>query len=593
MIPFELVVKFPSGTVLVGGYSAVPKWLDAVHASDKEGKPVVPATALRGALRESLEALLRGVELPACQGGTGLSPGDASDAPRRCALDEGRPCKACRLFGQQRDRLDPGERSFSGLILGQASLTPGPRVEWQDVHSVAITRSHRSAEDGLLFNRRVPALAGRELVARGWLLDDELRPFLVAAVMATTHVGSGRSRGLARIDLELRVREETSTPRAAPITNGGETWVRLELLASAAIGGPAVGENLRDARGEIPGSTLRGAIGFALARSLPEPDSHASFQALVGEDGAAFGFLYPSDHASASRGELAAPWPVTAKACKVDPNHPVVDTLFDRIGAALVTTPAQALKLQGLERSQCQRCKEPLRGASGTRGAAKRPVTRLVTRVALDRRSGSASDGKLFSHVLLEAGATFEGPVRRVPAGGAELLAKAASQAVFVGRGTSAGLGEARLTLLDPPTLYPLKQRGERFQKALRKELGEMELPADRSDRLVPITLLSPMLTAEGDDGTKALADALGLDLTWLVTARRFTREGGWDQRAEGLRTEQAVAAGAVFVAELAHPWMDSLAALDRLERTGAGRRLHQGFGHLICFDPFIVKEGK
>ncbi|HNG00218.1 MAG TPA: RAMP superfamily CRISPR-associated protein, partial [Pseudomonadota bacterium] len=92
---------------------------------------MIPATAIRGALRESLESLLRGAKQPACSGGDGLLLGQApvdnqeSDPINANKQDEAIRvcrCKACRLFGTQRDKLDVGERAFSGLILGDARL---------------------------------------------------------------------------------------------------------------------------------------------------------------------------------------------------------------------------------------------------------------------------------------------------------------------------------------------------------------------------------------------------------------------------------------------------------------------------------------
>ena len=49
--------------------------------------------------------------------------------------------------------------------------------------------------------------------------------------------------------------------------------------------------------------------------------------------------------------------------------------------------------------------------------------------------------------------------------------------------------------------------------------------------------------------------------------------------------------AGAVYVARLEGSWRDAsvLAKLRELERVGFGHRRHQGFGHAIFFDPFIL----
>ena len=71
---FALTIRFPTGGPLIGGTAATPEGYHAHHAARGEA-PYLPATALRGALREALEAVLRGSgEHRACAGGTGLEP---------------------------------------------------------------------------------------------------------------------------------------------------------------------------------------------------------------------------------------------------------------------------------------------------------------------------------------------------------------------------------------------------------------------------------------------------------------------------------------------------------------------------------------
>jgi hypothetical protein len=215
----------------------------------------------------------------------------------------------------------------------------------------------------------------------------------------------------------------------------------------------------------------------------------------------------------------------------------------------------------------------------------------LVTRVSLDRKSSSAAEGKLFSQELIEAGAVFEGSIRNIPAAGVALLERVAAQRLFLGRGTSAGLGECELTLSPSRSLASLSERGATFGALLSRCLERAGLLADRVDRLVPMTLASPLLPLETDpDGSESLAMRLVGFRRWWLRARRFGIEGSWDQRSGNLQVAQTVAAGAVFVAELAEPWAGSVDRLIELEQRGAGQRTHQGFGHVLCFDPFIVE---
>ena len=599
----ELRVEFPTGTILVGGHSALPVGASSAHAIDAHGRPVLPATALRGALRENLEAVLRGAGQPACAAGSGVDPEHppADGAGERpCTLVEGGRCITCRIFGTRRGAVEPGDRGFSSLILGDAKLE-GEDVEWSDRQHVAVSRSHRSAEEQRLFMRRAPWIHRRTMVARGHTVDPELDRYLEVAARATKHLGSGRSVGLARVEIALKG-EEVAAPRIASRPEGvaaGDLRIRVRLESPTALGTPHCADNYRDARSEIPGSVLRGAIGFALARALPDPDTHEAFQRLVDEkDGAHFGFSYPTAAGLEGKaGRMAGPWPVTARACKTKPKeHGVVDTLLDRLVVAAISNIGEVAKVRVLGTCTRPGCGAPLRGARGSRACPGEPSRRVVTRLAIDRRTSSALDGALHSCELLEPGNCFEGTIRNVPEEARDLLAGALTLPIHVGRGASSGWGKVSVEVVEGSALPPLLDRVAVFQAALRRHLKAAGLAVDDVERLVPLTSLAPLLPDEGDeDGRTALEGALSVVEAWPVIARRFIRDGGWDQRAGHPFAELAVAAGAVYVARL-KPGIcvpDVLEPLRSIERDGIGRRRHQGYGQFIAFDPFITQRSR
>ncbi len=616
MRSFELRARFPTGTILVGGHSAVAAGLSASHAVDRDGSPIIPATALRGALRELLEALLRGVGQGACDSGSGIDPAQPHPPvpPGSCSVDAGAPCIPCRLFGTRRPAIDATERCFSSLILGDAVLEDGYAVDWAERSHVAISRSRRSAEDERLFTRRTPSLTDRVLVARGHTVEPELDAYLEAAVRGTKHLGSGRSIGLGRVELELVWRDDVLAETVArPLSAPSTVDIRVRLESPTAIGTAEASDNYRGTRLEIPGSMLRGALGFAIARAMPKPADARSeqpfrdpeFQALVDEHaGAQFGFLYPVDPSTtASTADLAAPWPITARACKSHPGtHEVVDTLLDRIAIEMISSADQAERVDQSTLRRCgspregastKRCEAPLRGAKGTRRNRHPLARRVVTRVSLERQSSSAREGALFSTEMLEPGAEFEGTIRNVPPQSRELLSSALGLPVYVGRGSSSGWGRVSIEVVEPVSRPDLETRGEAFEAALRQRLQRAGLTTDGVERLLPITFLAPFLPSNGgtDDGRATLASHLG-EVEWIVVARRFERDGGWDQRKGQPFAELAVMAGAVYVARLAGDWRDMLESLKTLEREGAGDRRHQGYGHLVLFDPFISQRG-
>lgn len=593
MKSFQLSLHFPSGAVLIGGYSAVPDGLHAVHAQDQKGRPIIPSTALRGALRETLEGLLRGAGERACCGGDGRSPGLESTVGVPCTLhgDGGGRCKACLLFGTQRASIEPGERSFSGLLLGEATIEKDVEVDWNLRPGVGIARRKRSAETNRLFFQRIPMVGDARFVAKGRLLRPELKDLFVAAVKNTTHVGAGRSRGLARVVMTLDwVDEPVAEIGSFPAE--GDVRVQVTLLAPASLGVPVVEENLRDTRREIPGATLRGAVGFALAETLPDP-SDAAFQGLVAPDGAHFGFLFPA--ADKPEG-LSGPLPLTAAACKHHKaDHGLVDTLLDRLALAHVTAPEQVDPVKNNRLSKCT-CGGPLHGISGARSCSLNKLkTRTITRVAMDRTRGSARDKNLFSQILLEAGAVFEGTIRNIPSSGRAHLAQALSQRLSVGRGRAMGWGRVRVEVMPPRSVASIESRGQDFDRAFKDRLVTDRLPRDRIGHLVPVTLLSPLLTAEGvevDDGAELLIRMLHGQSCFL-RARRFAREGGWDQSQGKMEPALATAAGGVFVIDLGpqRSWQDIIPLMQAIEQHGIGNLRHQGYGQALCFDPFFLSR--
>ena len=301
---FELTIRFPGGGPLIGGAATCPQGFHASHAALPDGQPYIPATALRGALREALEAVLRGSgEHRACAGGDGLDPsgGDAAmtgkAAHGSCELgSEGTPCLACRLFGTRRAQIGPGERAFSGLVLGDASLAR--EASWTTRPVVAIDRARRSASDQQLVFQRIPhSVEQLAFIARGRVSDPALAKYLEVATRATKHIGSGRSRGLGRVELDLAWRNaEPPSHTGARVVPEGDLLLRVTLTSPMLVGAPTIDGNHRETRHEIPGSTVRGAIGFALRELLEDADRDPGTQDLLdAERGARFGFLDPAD----------------------------------------------------------------------------------------------------------------------------------------------------------------------------------------------------------------------------------------------------------------------------------------------------------
>lgn len=658
---FRMTLAVPRGTIAIGGYAPVPEELDVVHAHDADGRPVIPSTALRGALREGLEALVRGAGGSACRGGDGVDP-STDDAPHEapggpaagegdraatsvpCTLVDGGPCLPCQLFGS-RDMsqssptagLARATPSSGALVLEDATAPDRPTSRaWSTTHGVTINRQSRSAREGLLFNRSAPATGGDlAFVAEGRLTypSPALREALDAAAAVTRHIGSNLSRGLGRVDIDLEWR---AAPATAPQPrDGADHRVVITLRRPASIGVPLSTENFNRTRLDIPGSTLRGAVGWAIAESIAaergDPDADAPFQALVAEDGAEdgagedgpgapgaiFDFLYPCDPVEPGEADepgpalpvVVGPWPLTRRECKVHRSHPYTDVLLDRLAVALsppgeAGSVAQAVSAQ----ARCALCQGPLKPAKGYRGQTRSVSTRTITRVSLDGRRRSARDGALFSHELIERETRFVGSIRGVPAGSAGRLAAGLAAPLSLGRGRSMGWGRVDVEVQPLPALADLGARRDAFQKALSARLAALGVtPGVAVDRLAVVTLLSPMLPGSkpSADDPRADIDALLAGLPGgarcVLPVRRFDVESGWDQRPRGGRRGggprprmRSVVAGSVYVIESAAPWSTLRAALAASEREGIGAGRCRGFGRVVWFDPALTQfEGR
>lgn len=611
---FELELDCSRGTLAIGGYSPTQAGVAAVYAQDEQGRPLVPATALRGALRLTLEALLRGagVENP-CEGGAGQGGEGVTCRP-------GQPCSACQIFGGAGERVGSGQRAFASLVLGDATLCDRDEAMVESLrHGVAVARAPRAAAEEQLWAHLGPA-PGQPLRfrARGRILrlyDDPARSarqlaehahFLQAAVRMTQHIGAGRSRGLGRVELSLRFVDSPEVHSATPEV-GDEVRLRVLLLSPASVGLPMPRDSLRETRLDIPGAALRGAVGFGLAEVLTDP-SERSFQQLVhDEDGALFDFLYPVDPEREGGPTRIGPWPRTTRSCKRypyrgpdQPGHGLSDVLCDLL--AIELAHAQGRRINN-NRDRCPVCQASLEPLAGWRGLSREPATRVVQRVRINRHHGGAQDQALFSHELIEAGQWFEGSIRRIPAAGRAHLARALHHLpLSLGRGRHRGWGRVQVTVQPAVKPPPLSERRKVFLATLRRRLEALGVTADGLERIVVLSLLSPLLLEKGadgratDDGCAALARALGGagPVTWLHVSRRFGYERGWSQRTSdeegGVKAAYHCAlAGSVYVACL--PDADGLAQIERLEQEGIGPQRRLGFGRVLAFDPIFAEH--
>ncbi|WP_437952605.1 RAMP superfamily CRISPR-associated protein [Sorangium sp. So ce296] len=448
----ELVVRL-EGALLVGGYATAEGHLDATTAVDAAGVPVIPTSALRGALREACTRLARGEGAHAC----------TLDAP--CHGN----CVVCALFGAPGSGTDAvlAGTSVEGgspgrLMLGDArpgSSLKQPERALRVRYGVGIDRQRRAATPQVLFEREVLDVPGLELIAP--VVAEGLQPeawsLFERALPLVTGLGNSKSRGLGRVQVTLR---SAALAASAPVhafpanvPDGELGIVEIEALEPLVLGALSQTSNFLETLSFVPGSTLRGALGNAAARLGTGPEFHE----IIVEPSTCLLF---SDALPARRGDAALPVPVprSSLACKhaeradhrarSSPaqgglpmprdgllNLALVPHLLERHGGSVVS-----------HRCPVPTCHGPLRGAQGQWPPV--PLQRrVVTRLARDVYTGSALHGMLYTVTQIEAGSVFLGTVARLSARALDLLRRLSSVELRLGGGRSRGQGRIRLTI--------------------------------------------------------------------------------------------------------------------------------------------------
>nr|WP_290669657.1 RAMP superfamily CRISPR-associated protein [Ardenticatena sp.] len=151
-----------------------------------DGAYILPATSLKGALREQAERLLRG-RIHVCT---------APDPGQMC-LDSKNLCLVCRVFGNPRR---PSPLRFTDVVLPQVPETTQIRA------GVAVSRRRRAAVPQRLYFVETTAAGPMEAqaVIQGLFPSqeqaEEAAALVVLAVRMLPALGAGRTRGLGWLE---------------------------------------------------------------------------------------------------------------------------------------------------------------------------------------------------------------------------------------------------------------------------------------------------------------------------------------------------------------------------------------------------------
>jgi CRISPR/Cas system CSM-associated protein Csm3 (group 7 of RAMP superfamily) len=601
---FEILVRSDGSALALGGYSAPRLGGDKATARDRRERPLIPATALRGALRIELERLLRGDR-----------PQEIACSANRAETDAGAPpcpCPVCRLFGE------PG-RGTGTLRLEDAVLAAEVEESPQLRPSVAVSRKTGAAVDkhlafvettgSLLTDDGVAGFrASARLVARGSIDDaeslDEDEANLRAACAALRAIGGGKARGLGWIECSLEAIPSPELPPAAGRTTAeGDQQeqalsLRFQALAPLHFGAGRQLGFFQGTQRAAPGSAVRGALAFALLDGGDVSAHDQGFQDL-------FGPAAPASFGSArAEGDVPSE---TRRRCR--PEGHVFDDLVGELVRRAAANRGLALAVTGrggCVHPQCQAIKIL---PSELRAGAPEIHLRVRTLTALNRLTGTSMDRKLYSVAAIEPEVILTAEVHGLTPEGARLLAGLDGREVWLGGKRSKGMGRCLIAVENRAEADPEAARRaiEALAAALREAwsavaaaaglhepiLGEAEVP-------LALVLREPWSPGPGRDeealGMGPLAGA-GLRLfdafVNLAEEGRFVANeaehyGAGEEVRPGEEPPRRVAApGSVYVYAVARELLAArLPEWLALGLRGSGEQWELGWGRFVIRGP-------
>ena len=562
-----------------------------------DGTPYIPASALKGAIREQLVRMSSEADAKRIFGGRGFRQ---DTEPQEAPSDPERP-----------ERVGGG---YTRIFLSDAELSPTQAAPFLVGRGytlrphVSIDRRARRALDQRLFQHEVVGSRGQSLVFRApvdlALLTPEDRRLFAAALHAVFAIGSSRSRGLGWVDCQLASEDPGAEepPRCTVIPDASELEVVFEALEPLSLGAlPFVG-NFQPTLDYLSASTVRGAVVTAAMRvrgKTTDQSTDATFRALLLDPDTCvrFGDAAPVGGQATDSPSIA---PLTARVHKYGGDGAgLTDTLIRDYVQRLLAD-------QGFFRVEMDRVHDDKGGAeravrpSGRWLSATRPRRRVMTRLALDPKTARGKDGALYSVELLERGTTFVATVRNAGPEARRLLVDAAAADLRAGHGRGQGYGRLRIVAARKLADEPLRERVRAFDEKLRSSItsaGEasgLEIHSDEGHYVAAllVTDLLPGPATEGASAEEALHSALGLRSSRLLHADvRAGQRGGFDTTKHHPRPfEPMVRAGSVLLLSVPQLDREVFERMEAIENHGAGEGRDRGFGAVRFSDPIHCK---
>jgi CRISPR-associated protein Csx10 len=633
-------------SLLVGGQTS-PVLMDVATARYPSGLPIIPATALKGALRIEFERLARlAQEHGLIEGEPAVC--DAGVPDNACGKGEKR-CIVCQLFGTP--GIEGRLRFHDAKIINDTLIRlfvwkreeTGERKDvpfeaGYDVRpGVAIGRSRKTAAERLLFisETLVPFLPDCIFEAEidGNNISEFEERLLKQSVQSLTAIGGDKSRGLGQVEASL----EEIAQEGIPITQGASTatvsvkplclqltLTPIEYLRVSAV---KVTNNFLDAYDFLPGSTVRGAIArsFAFSSHCPQGWQDDEFRQAFLRQPALFTEFYPTNASVPAR-----PIPLSARTCKSFPGfRSISDEEAQREGkrrshgakdiliAAAVVRLLRKTGIPAALEDRCIFCSSMLKELGGyyinpstyVEGGAYR----VHTKTAINRQRGTSAEGQLYSYELVDAKLEYQESQRPRFIGKAINLTPAlyqhlqslSGQTLLIGGARLRGYGKAKLTVELPPSdeqPQEWKQRMEKMTALIRTPVLEVISNTEReeleSQIFFSLKLVSDLMLPPGNWEQELVKEIkrwlrINQELTLELAICRTGYRGGYNE-AMGICKEliPVIVRGSAFLFSC-HQDNESniLNALPALLQQGMGLRCEEGFGRVSFCDPFHLEQ--
>ena len=641
---WKLKVKVRT-SLLVGGQTS-PVLVDAATARYPSGLPIIPASALKGALRIEFERLAR---LAQQHGLIGKEPAicDAGTPDNACGRGANR-CIVCQIFGtpgaEGKLRFQDAKITDNALIRlfvkgrERAEQADIPLPAGYDVRpGVAINRSRKTAAERLLFISEMltPFLPDCifEAEVEGDNMSELEERLLKEAAQSLKAIGGDKSRGLGQVEVSLDevAQEGAHTTQGTSTASVSNQTLSLQLTLTPTeylrVSAVKVANNFLDAYDFLPGSSVRGAVArtFALSSHCPQRWEDKEFRQAFLKQPALFTEFYPTNASVPAK-----PIPLSVRTCKRFPgfrhitkeeaeregkqqSHGAKDIL---IAATIIRLLRKAGIPAALE-DRCKYCSSMLKELGGYYINTTTPVEgvahRMHTKTAINRQRGTSAEGQLYSYELVNAKLEhlesqrprFIGKLVNLTPALYQHLQSLNGQFLLIGGARLRGYGKVKLTVESLPSdeqLQEWKERMEKMTNLVRTPVLEIISETGRKDLesriFFSLTLISDLMlppTNWEQELVKEVKTRLGIDqeLTLELAICLTGCRGGYNE-AMGMRKElmPVIVRGSAFLFSFYQEDKGNiLNAIPALLQQGMGLRREEGFGRVSFCDPFHLER--